>query len=472
MQKATTANTKWSSLREGDDFIDTIFLRAARIVSQGMYRRGQYGYDTVVEPRPWFDRERNRYPVHPAVLSLMKFYRPDDWQQLLLEWPHKSESDPNRLAYTRDERSGEADRQVITTIGKYLRRHFSQAPDDMIRDITARYTYGGEMTITNDLAVMVNAVTVGPRSCMSGSDFLIRCDDGQRRHPYAVYDPSLGWSMAIRQEGGEVLGRCLLWQGNDPEDDDNGHIKIFVRSYKRERDECSHSGSDEALESWLANQGYVRRRYWPDGTPLMRYEAQDGYLMPYIDGGTQNVDEDSFTIHGSGDLPANNTGGLTHDHDSECDHCGRRFNGEDEGLWAGRNDDVHVCGNCEDEFTYVTGFRGHQYYIHADDAVEVNGNYYDQDYLSDNEIVTTADGDYAHIDNCVFLESQDEYYESDDDRICYAEDTGRYELCNDCWQCYATDKWYTEDTDSVEIKGNTYHPDDAPEIETQDEETN
>lgn len=471
MQKATTANTRWPSAFDGDMFIDTIFLKAARIVADGAVRYVDGDWVKTVPGRPWFERERCRYALHPAVIRLMRAYRPDDWQQLLLEWPHKSESDPNRLAYTRDERSGEADRQVITTIGKYLRRHFSQAPDDMIRDITAQYTYGGEMFITNDIAVMVNAVTVGPRSCMSGSDFLIRCEDGQRRHPYAVYDPSLGWSMAIRQEGGEVLGRCVLWQGNDPESGDETPIKIFVRSYKRERDETSHSGSDEALEAWLANQGYVRRRYWPDGTPLMRYRAQDGYLMPYIDGGTQNVDEDSFTIHGNGDLEANNTGGLTHDFDSECSHCGRRYNSDDEGIWVGRHEDEHVCGNCADEYVYVYGRNGNQYYIHADNVIEAGGEYYDQDYLDDNGIVQTADGDYAQQDDCVWIESTDEYYEHDDHRICYAEDTERYELCDDCWQCAATNKWYTDDTDSVEIGGSPYHPDDAPETETNDDTT-
>ena len=152
MQKATTANTRWPSAFDGDMFIDHIFLKAARIVADGAATRVRnVGWVQTVPRRPWFERERCRYALHPAVLRMMRAYRPDDWQQLLLEWPHKSATDPNRLAYTRDERSGEADRQVITTIGKYLRRHFSHAPDEMIRDITAQYTYSGEMFITNDI---------------------------------------------------------------------------------------------------------------------------------------------------------------------------------------------------------------------------------------------------------------------------------------------------------------------------------
>ena len=103
--------------------------------------------------------------------------------------------------------------------------------------------------------------------------------------------------------------------------------------------------------------------------------------------------------------------------------------------------------------------------LHADNAIEAGGEYYDQDYLDDNGIVQTADGDYAQQDDCVWIESTDEYYEHDDYRICYAEDTERYELCDDCWQCAATNKWYTDDTDSVEIGGSPYHPDDAPEVE-------
>ena len=73
------------------------------------------------------------------------------------------------------------------------------------------------------------------------------------------------------------------------------------------------------------------------------------------------------------------------------------------------------------------------------------------------------DGDYTHSDNAVYIHSADEYYHCDDDDICYAEDSGQYELRDDCWQCTESGNWYTDDTDSVEVDGELYHPDHAPE---------
>ena len=87
----------------------------------------------------WFFDLRGRFSLHPVVEHLVKAYRPNDWQQLLLEHPHASESDPNRLAYTRDEAAGKADRQTITSVGKYIKRHWPALPDHVLRDAAALY---------------------------------------------------------------------------------------------------------------------------------------------------------------------------------------------------------------------------------------------------------------------------------------------------------------------------------------------
>ena len=449
---------------------ENVFVKAARIVEGDCYDwvtqpDGRQAYQCTYDGRRWFRRERNKYHLHPAVYALMRIYRPDDWQQLLLEWPHKSESDPNRLAYTRDERGGEQDRQVITTIGKYLRRHFSHASDDMIRDIVAQHTYGGRIVLVRELDEMIRAVINGPRSCMS-KDFCIHCADGVRRHPYAVYDPSLGWGMAVRyDDDGSVLGRCLVFEGDSD--------KVFVRSYKRERDNASYSGADEAIESWLKAQGYTKQGYWDDGTPLKCYVASgDGFLMPYIDGGTQKVDEDSFCIDDGGNIDAAVTGGTASSGNCTCDNCGARYNDENEGGWVGPYEDTHVCQSClDDEYTYAYGRRGNQYYVRDSDVVEVDGEYYHDDYLSDNNIVQLANGDYCHLDNAVYIDSEDAYYHVDDDDICFAEDTRGYEMKDDCWQCTESGNWYTDEEESVEIDGDLYHPDNAPEPETTDDES-
>ena len=71
----------------------------------------------------------------------------------------------------------------------------------------------------------------------------------------------------------------------------------------------------------------------------------------------------------------------------------------------------------------------------------------------------------------MYIESTNEYYRSDDDDICYAEDTGRYELKDDCWKCAESGNYYTDDEDSVEVDGESYHPDHAPEPDDEEDET-
>jgi len=463
------SNIKWNSAWEAEKWLDDYFFQTARIVAGDKYRYDEHGnYTQAYGGRAWFRREYSKHRLHPAVYDMMLVYVPTGWENILLEWPHKADTDPNRIAYTRDERSGEADRQVVTTIGKYLTRHFPQAASDHIRDLVAKHTYGGQIEIVSDIDKMVSAVMNGPRSCMSPA-FNLRCDDGERRHPYAVYDPSLGWSMAVRYDGTEVMGRCLVWQ-----DPDSEKHRGFVRSYKRERDSQSNSGADEAIEMHLRNLGYEKWSRWPHETPIMQYNLSDGnFLMPYIDGGVQAVDHarggSGFLISQDGEIEASNTNGKASNHDNNCEDCGAGVS-DDDTTWVGVHEDRCVCQGCIDNYTYVVGRHGNNYYVHDDDAVYVQSEseYYDVDYLSDNDIVELHNGDYTHQDAAVYIESEDAWYSEDDSDIVYAEDTCRYELESNCWQCAKSEKWYTEDVDSVEVDGEVYHPDNAPEQETDD----
>jgi hypothetical protein len=467
---------KFNGIREASMFWRDWVEPTIRILCGYTYElvthpNGSREYVRRYDGREWFIQQRRRHTLHPAVSKMFDLYKPADWQRVILEWPHKALTDPNRLAYIRDEKSamyeGDSDKKaLVTTIGKYLTRHWPDVPSDLIRDIVAQFTYGGAITITTDMKRMVEVVRGGPRSCMSSS-FDIECDDRVTRHPYEVYDPSLGWSMAVRSEGDEVLGRCLIW--TDPDDT---NTKGYVRSYKRERDERSASGADEAIESYLNGQGYTKWRAWRYATPLMKYATRSGgYLMPYIDGQTQRVENggDYFEINDSGDFDASNTGGTISQYEYICD-CGAGFNDGD-GYWVGIHEEHHVCDSCcHDNYTLCYSRRGNQYYIHSADVIEVDGEYYHDAYLSDNNIVCLHDGEYAHSDNAVYVESSDEYYHCDDDDICYAEDTRQYELTHDCWQCTESGNWYTDDTDYVEVDGDKYHPDHAPETDDEDED--
>jgi hypothetical protein len=292
--------------------------------------------------------------------------------------------------------------------------------------------------------------------------FDIRCFDNVERHPYAVYDPSLGWGMAVRTDtDGVVLGRCLVHESDEG--------KGFVRSYKREREYSSCSGTDEAIEAYLTGLGYAKwRGGWPCHIHIMRYPLRKyGFLMPYIDGDNRYVEEDGddvFRISDYDGFEACSTSGSINGYACTCDDCGEGMD-EDDRYFIGYNGDSSVGPCCIDVYTRVTGRRRDQYYVLEGDAVSVEGDWYHYDYLSDNNIVELHDGEYAHSDNAVYIDSQDAYYHVDDDDIIYAEDTNRCELKDDCWRCTESGNWYTDNEDNVEVDGGLYHPDNAPETE-------
>ena len=433
--------------------------------------------------RDWFHREVNKYRLHPSVKRLLvDDYRPRDWHQLLLEWPHVAQTDTTRLAYTRDERAGDANRQVMTTVGKYLARHFD-LPDHIIRDAVALYAGGTDTyKLLRTVDEMVHAVNNGPHSCMcwEGRDF-IRCSDGEHRHPYAAYDPQYGWHMAVRiAPNGDIVGRALL---NTTFDGDN----YWVRSFGKQEG-SSYSYTDERLEAWLKERGYVRWNYWHDGAQLAYIPTRHGdFLAPYLDGDTSHASlyGDTLTIDESGDYELRNTNGTPSSSSRyTCPDCGERCD-EDDMHSVGYHGDHTVCRSCcENDYIYAIGRRREEYYVPNGDAVEVDGSWYVCDYLGDNDIVELANGDYTHHDNAVRCDDDDEWYHIEDSDIIHCDYDDKYHHidncvetvdegwvhCDDAWMCYASSKYYSDSTDYVLVDGEKYHPDNAPETETTDKE--
>ena len=114
----------------------------------------------------------------------------------------------------------------------------------------------------------------------------------------------------------------------------------------------------------------------------------------------------------------------------------------------------------------------------SDRAVYVSDNYYDTDYLSDNNIVELANGDYACQDDACYVERLDEYHLVDD--CVHCEHSNEYELSDDCkqlhdgeyaheddcWQCEHSHEWYLDDEAGIRYEtecGKTVHIDHADE---------
>ena len=422
--------------------------------------------DDKREARRWITREIERYPLHPVIEAAVMASRPCDWHQLFLEWPHTSQGDRSKIAYTQNEDKGRRDIQTVTSVGKYLRRHFPALSDHEIRDLSARFGTASQFKFVHTTAEMIYHLHKGPGSCMVwGNDRGVRCSDGVQRHPYEAYDPKYGWHMAVRTDGDETVGRALCM--TNP----NCGTKYYVRTYARPASSGGYSETDNGMENWLSEQGYDKHSYWEDGERLAYHEASDHFLAPYLDGSEKRVTIDAgnkcLVIDSDGEYNCDQTGGCPSYEDAdrfECACCGD-WTDDDDGYWVERSEEVRVCESClSNEYTYVYGRRGNQYHVHNDNIVYVDSQneYYDEDYLSDNSIVELTNGEYEHMDEAI--EINGDWYTIDDDRICRFEDTDEYGLCEDGWQCVASCNWYTDDcTSFTEYKGERYHDDYIPQ---------
>ena len=389
--------------------------------------------------RDWHIREQAKYQMHPIIKKAVMLAPPLNWHALVLEWPHISvSSDTSKIAYTRNEQHGIDNRQTVTTVGKYITRNFPTLKDHEVRDLCGMYG-ASTFKISHSMEEMIDLLQRGPRSCMvfDDDDDDDMADEG---HPYRVYDPALGWGLAVRIMGFSIDGRALV----------NENSKTFVRSYRR--NETGYSSADEELQSWLNDQGYRHVGGWQLGTRLryipFRKYGQDIPTAPYIDGQHRNVRVDEYSgtmvIDDNGDWCCDNTNGEpTEVASCRCSDCNSRVDEDDMVSTYDGNGDA-VCQGCIDDcYYYVYGRREYQYYVHENHMVEVNGTYYHDEYLADNNIVELRNGDYEDLDNAVCIDG--DYYHCDDEDIVYCEDTEDYALRDDVWQCYVTDKWYASD---------------------------
>ena len=216
--------------------------------------------------------------------ALKRFGLPTDWHKLALEFPAVSGSE---VIYIGSERAmqqyidGQPLKQITTKMGRYLARHWPHVEPHNIRDIVMLYGEGVvEMQYT--MSEMIYAVQTGPCSCMQwpeGEEFGYRNEDADGDeydtdiHPYEVYDPELGWAMAVFKKQGSILGRTLVHRPT----------KTFARSYGKVSD--GYSGSCAKSEAWLVAQGYKLVDAWPEGVRLRTIRSDHGYVVPYLDPG-------------------------------------------------------------------------------------------------------------------------------------------------------------------------------------------
>jgi hypothetical protein len=397
---------------------------------------GQEWWRPVVE-RLQYNCEMNIRDLHPAVQEALKLAKPRSVRVLLMHLPRPSKEAKDALIFNQSYDKLCRALYTRTSPGKYLREHFPSLTDTEIRDIVALTCTNGEFGINWDLANMINTVEDGPTSCMKGY--------GAYEHPYRVYDPALGWGMAFKKSTAyemdtahapKYFSRALV----------NSSSMTFVRSYKF-GGVGNYSHACEALEAWLATQGYKKAGGWR-GLKLKRLPADqydNSFVMPYVDG-EQSIYEgsvDYFTVGATAETPnyiglGNSTSGelaLDNDDDedlSSCEDCDESYptNDDDAWRWAGVDESRRICCHCCDtEYVYGYGRGGNQYYFREDVAVycDADGEHYHRSYLSDNDIVR-----------------------------CYATDDYFPEA--DAYRCAYSNNWYNDEECHVKLpNGDAVH---------------
>jgi hypothetical protein len=421
----------------------------------------------------WYRREIRTYDFHEVIIELIRKHKPENLALLVLEYPHKSVKDPSNLAFTRDIRAGEDDRQTVTTFGRYIRRHFPQLKDHEIRDYTTKCN-SDIFEVWDTIEGIIRSVQLGPKSCMTWDNQYTPghpeyVEHKSRKHPYRVYDPSLGWRSVVRlrKEDNMIMGRALVLELSEEN-------KGFVRTYKRGTD---YSYADETLEYWLKEAGYEHWGEWPAKSKLKRIESDYGVLAPYLDGDIQTVDDNGeyLIITPYGNFELDTTDGyinLEEEDQAYCEYCDSHH---DESYMVDTDDSYYpqVCHSCaSNNFIQAVGYNGRTVFVQEEHTIylESTGEHYFEDDIESNGIVQLQDGDYALVEDAIEHGITGDFYllsdiEKADNTIiigeyCYErDDTGVF-------YCEGSKEYYYNEA-SVEVDGLTYHVDYAPQKETE-----
>lgn len=431
---------------------------------------------------------RARYPLHPV------FNHVKPTETVLIEHPHVAETDPNRLAYTRNPKDGEDflinghKRQTLTSVTKYLRRHYPEMKD---HELFALSQQSDEFKLLTDIKEIIHAVETGPSSCMKSSSSVCshewKCtrqhsvmqawlkdptneEPDWYLHPYSVYDHP-GWSLAIHKGPSpvdgtfQIVGRALVYKG------------VFVRSFYQNKDPAGYSQADTALEAWLQEKGCEKQDSWDGGTPIRHIATDEGPLLPYIDGDScyvEVINDDILRIRKyacCGYYKADNTDGtgdaveveVEEEPVAHCTDCGDGIYDGDNSSYIRNDYGTCICSSCLDNYTYARAFvngRNTRWYVPDDEAVYVDDEAWDEQNLSD-DIVELENGDYAYKHNAVEIDG--EWYLEDDE--CVVEIEGLYYLKRDCWKD-VDGTYHTPDEEYVVVGDNRYTEDDERVADT------
>jgi hypothetical protein len=347
-----------------------------------------------------------------------------------------SYSDPTKVRYTPTEEYGKADRQVVTTLGKFLTKHYPQIGEGEIKRWAS--TYAGlsqptELLFAETPDEVEDVYVNGPESCMSGGDDAFDSNE----HPARIWGYCKDTAVAYVKAGGKITGRALVRKSK----------KLYIRMYPSD---------NPRLEAALRLAGYKHDSLGLEGVKVPYMEQRKGVLMPYVDGiGSASWDGGStLTITGDGGISCTNTNGLCYpenDQGESCSNCGSRHDADEMG-----HSDYHehdVCPSCSDHFTRAFVARGERDWISNDEVVHVPGVgdvHHDDDVFQRLGLVELEDGRVVREEHAVTLEDGTAVHIED---ACFTVDEV-WHLRADCVRAWTVegDGWIHE-SDAVDVDG-------------------
>jgi|LakMenEpi03Aug12_release.lakeMendotaPanAssembly.Ray.scaffolds.fasta_scaffold120027_3 hypothetical protein len=278
-----------------------------------------------------------------------------------LHFVHLAKGDPSKIAYTESAEKGMCDRQTVTTVGRYLTKHFSDYLSDTdIASLAAIHAEKhGNVTIplrfakTPDEFEAVYSMDATFSSCMQYEADNFR----SKVHPCRVYgagDLELAY-LTMPGDPDRLNSRALIWR--------LGSKTLVGRVY----------GDGARLRAALAQAGIVttsdNSSYDKlDGARLLRIEHFDTFVLPYIDNSSNATDcGDFLRIDSSGDIEGGRTDGLAEESSRyTCESCGGRM--DEENSFFIENRDESWCEHCTDNHAF---YCEHAETYMAGDSVEV-----------------------------------------------------------------------------------------------------
>ena len=217
-------------------------------------------------------REINREAVgvYPAPTSVLEYLR-SSYGMAGQYFPHVSPSDPQMIAYTPDRACAEGDRQIKTTMGKFLRKFLLVVTDKEIARLEAehRSDMDPSFLVARSIEEIERVYTT-----MRGDTGCMRYDKSQwnhkNYHPSAVYSaPGFGVAYLAGADGTPKARSVIYDNPDDPKD------KRYVRLY----------GDHNALRRRLELAGYVLAGLKGAKIAALQesHQQPDLYVMPYLD---------------------------------------------------------------------------------------------------------------------------------------------------------------------------------------------